>query len=291
MVVDLGLVVEYQLLAWNGVAQVRFQRGPFQHGHLHGGIEEAQGIASHRLGFVHGQVRLLEQIVDAGQIAHEERRADTRGAAVSNLVEPVGLAQFLQYLVADDIDLGRRLFRIHMQVRQHDDELIAAQAGHGVACTHAADQAPRDLIEQQVAHVVSKRVVERLEIVQIDEQDGAMVAAAQAGLLRLLQAVQQQDAVGQLGELIEEGQLLYLLLCLLALGPPQAVPFLYDQQPERAEDGDQTEQDALRIQAVAPRREQDLGVAAHGDAQRRAEEGRARWHMALGDHALLVGAW
>jgi len=62
------------------------------------------------------------------------------------------------------------------------------------------------------------QVVEGLEVVEIQIDQGSMVVAALAVAHRLLQVLPQQAAVGQVGERVVEGQLADLLLQALALG-------------------------------------------------------------------------
>ena len=95
-----------------------------------------------------------------------------------------------------------------VQVFQHHHELVAAQTRHGVAFAHTRLQALRNLLQQQIADVMAKRVVEGLEVVQIDEQQRAFSAAAPTGSQCLLQPVQQKPAVGQAGERIIEARCL-----------------------------------------------------------------------------------
>ena len=68
-------------------------------------------------------------------------------------------------------------------------------------------------------------VVEVLEMVQVQVQQGAVLAAARTGGHALLQPVVQQAPVGQTGEWIKEGELVGLLLGLLAVSDvaPDAV--------------------------------------------------------------------
>ena len=69
--------------------------------------------------------------------------------------------------------------------------LSAAETRQGVLGAHMAAQAFGDLLQQLVAHVVAKGVVEVFEIVQVDKQQCALLQAA--GMLGqgLLQAVEQ----------------------------------------------------------------------------------------------------
>ena len=83
--------------------------------------------------------------------------------------------------------------------------------------THAASP-PCDLDQQLVAHVVAAGLVEDLEVVEIDEQKRPFSPATAAARQRLLQTVQEQATVGQLGQRIVVGEVLDLLFRRLALG-------------------------------------------------------------------------
>ena len=104
------------------------------------------------------------------------------------------------------------------QVLEQDDELVSAEAGDGVAVGCAGGEPPGDLDQQLVADVVAAGLVEDLEIVEIDEQERPFSPAAPAARQRLLQTVQEQATVGQLGQGIVVGQMLDLLFRRLALG-------------------------------------------------------------------------
>ena len=78
-------------------------------------------------------------------------------------------------------------------------------------------QAPGHLHQQQIAHIVAQGVVERLELIQINEQQRPVVARALTQHHGLLQAVEQQAPVGQAGERVIEREMADLFLGLLAL--------------------------------------------------------------------------
>ena len=63
-------------------------------------------------------------------------------------------------------------------------------------------QACRDRLQQLVAGFVAERVVDVLELVEIDEQHGAGVAVAAAARQQLLDAVADQRPVGQPGQAV-----------------------------------------------------------------------------------------
>lgn len=64
----------------------------------------------------------------------------------------------------------------------------------------------RHLLQQLVAHFMAERVVEHLELVQVQEQQRPGPAFARSQHRGLGQAVQQQAAIGQAGQRIVEGQ-------------------------------------------------------------------------------------
>ena len=91
------------------------------------------------------------------------------------------------------------------EVVHQDDELVAAPARHRVARPHRGLQALRDHAQHLVADVVAEAVVDALEAVEVDEQQRHQAAAADRPGECLLQAVEQQGAVGQAGEEVVGG--------------------------------------------------------------------------------------
>ena len=72
-----------------------------------------------------------------------------------------------------------------VDARQHDRELVAAQPGDDVLRAHGMPQPAGDGDEQRVADGVAERVVDDLEVVDVDEQHaeraGAVRELARAG--------------------------------------------------------------------------------------------------------------
>ena len=73
-------------------------------------------------------------------------------------------------------------------------------------------------LEQRIADVVPKGVVDDLESVEVEEQDRHQAINALGVGQRLLQSFEQQHAVGQAGEHVVVGKVTQSLLRLLALG-------------------------------------------------------------------------
>ena len=114
--------------------------------------------------------------------------------------------------------LGGRVLLILAQAFQHHHEFIATQATHDILLAHVGDQALGHLDQQPVADIVALRVVQGLELIQVQDQQRAELAAAMAGAQGLAQPIHQQAPVGQPGERVEIGQVADLLLHPLALG-------------------------------------------------------------------------
>ncbi len=141
---------------------------------------------------------------------------------------------------------------------QQDGELVAAEPGDHVAISDAQGEAPSDLGQQGVAGVVAEAVVDRLEVVQVDEQHGDPVATLP--LEGGCGALAEQHPVGQAGEVVVDGFVAQLLLP--ALQRPH--------QPEHAGQDEDEEQGGRR------RGDQAVGFVAPEEVDgRHAEGGRA----------------
>ena len=209
----LRLVVQQQLLLGQCGAQVGLQRGAGRHFGLHLFLKKAQCVAPGGFGLEHGQLCLLEGLFTlCHRRAAKQRDADPgRGVMVNLLQLKVGLER-ANDVVAHALCLCGGLQLVFGQVLQHHHKLIAAQPCHRVAIAGAAAQALRHLHQQSVTLLVAQGVVDRLEIVQIHKQQRVFARMPRAGVQRLIQPVQQQPAVGQMGQLVVERQVVNLLL-------------------------------------------------------------------------------
>jgi hypothetical protein len=97
---------------------------------------------------------------------------------------------------------------------QQDGELVAAQPCHRVARAHAAAEPVRELLQEAVADMVAQRVVDLLEAVEVEEEEGQGPAEAQG----VLEPLAQQAAVGEPGQRVVQGLVAQPLLLRLALG-------------------------------------------------------------------------
>ena len=110
---------------------------------------------------------------------------------------------------------GRVRRLVHLR---HDDrELVAAQPRHRVRLARATAQPIGDQPQQLVADGVAERVVDALELVEIETEHGQALAAFDA-LELVLQHVAQQHAVRKIGQRIVPRHVRDAFLGALALG-------------------------------------------------------------------------
>ena len=115
-------------------------------------------------------------------------------------------------------DLPGGLEGTGVQAFNEQHKLIAAQAGNGVAFAHGRTQTLADLYEQHIALLMAQDVIDALEIVQIHEHQGPVVAGLGTGFDGMLQAIEQQTAIGQLGQRVVKRQVANFFLGRFAAG-------------------------------------------------------------------------
>ena len=146
---------------------------------------------------VHGEVGTLQDLVDALFAAVEDDDADACRSEMPQFAEHELLAEFRQDTVARGDGAQRGVGGIRSAVLEHDHEFVAADARYQIPRLDAALEPGRDLRQELVAHIVALRVVQRLEIVQVDEEQRAVVAMPFASLRHLRHAVEEHAPVRQ----------------------------------------------------------------------------------------------
>ena len=94
---------------------------------------------------------------------------------------------------------------------------VPKQPGDRVTFTRTAQQAATNFRQQQIADFVALGVIEHLEVVDVDEQQGGLTSTMVARVQNLSHPVDQQATVGQGGERVIKGQLVDLGFVFLAL--------------------------------------------------------------------------
>ena len=98
-----------------------------------------------------------------------------------------------------------------------DGELVAAEPGHEIGFAHAGPEADRDRFQQFVADHVSERVVDALELVDVDIKHRKLLAGR--GVRQFaLELLVEQRAVRQIGQRVVMGEVGDPFLGAVALG-------------------------------------------------------------------------
>ena len=93
-----------------------------------------------------------------------------------------------------------------------DGELVSAEARGRIGRPYGFEQTDRDLLQHLVAGGVAEAVVDRLEVVEVEEDDGDARALARRARQCVLDPVGEQRAVGQAGHCVVERLVCQLLL-------------------------------------------------------------------------------
>ena len=108
--------------------------------------------------------------------------------------------------------------RIAGDVADQNTELVAAQAGHEVLVAEGLGEPRPDGREEPVADVVTERVVDLLEVIEIHQHHREAPVVGGRFLDRLPQLEPEQQAVGEARQMVVE-RLVLVLALLLARAP------------------------------------------------------------------------
>jgi len=90
-------------------------------------------------------------------------------------------------------------------LREQNDELISAVTANRIAGTNRSQQARGDPPEQLVTGRVPKRVIDGLEAVKVEVEQGELRSHPRRVCHCLVKTIQQQEAIGKAGERVEVG--------------------------------------------------------------------------------------
>ncbi|CAH0316216.1 hypothetical protein SRABI128_04690 [Microbacterium sp. Bi128] len=146
-----------------------------------------------RLGRVHGRVGLHDQVID-GLAGFRDPQADARSAGDFQVPDVEALAECLEdpvrYPACPD----------QIGLRQHDGEFVAAKARHGVSLADGVLEPACDGPQDVVAGAVPQGVVNALEGIEIQNQEGRRHFAARRLRQGMAQDRVQCRPVGELGQ-------------------------------------------------------------------------------------------
>ena len=115
--------------------------------------------------------------------------------ADTKISSPSGQEQRLAQLLGEAAGDGRGV--AVLAGRRHDHELVATEATERLARFEPLEEPGRDLLQHDVADGVALGVVDHLEAVEVEEEHGHPTAVGAHPVERLLDALPQQEPVGQ----------------------------------------------------------------------------------------------
>ena len=136
--------------------------------------------------------------------------------AVTRRLTPSSVRLFVAHRL--DHHAGHPLGTLAVGGRQQDRELVAAEPGHEVGLAQRPAQHDRRRHDELVAGVVAAGVVDLLEVVEVEQQQGAAGPGAGAQVEVLGERRVEPAAVGQAGEHVVVGEVREPLLVAPPLG-------------------------------------------------------------------------
>ena len=201
-VVDDRLIGDPQAVVLDRGAQLVFQELALDQVRIHRRVVDAGSIAALVLRPVERQIGMAHDVGRAADILVDDGDADA-GADDDGLIgDGVGRAD------GGDHARGDRLQGRVIEAAGGDDgELVAAEPGDHVVATQGAGEPLGDAADELVADRVAERVVDILEVVEIDVEHGRGRTALAHLLDHGLEPLAEEDAIGQPAKGIVQGEM------------------------------------------------------------------------------------
>src|SRR3984893_2958387 len=164
---DLRLIFHKDLFRADGGAQIVAQADARAHLGVHRIGEEAIGAPPFGLGAVKRYVCPSQQRFRVGGIGSEDGNTDADAASDLVAADDVWLVQAGEEPPRHEAGLVRVL-----DAGLHDGEFVAAEAGDGVAVAHGTAQSLGHQLEECVADRMSQRIVDVLEVIEVEIEHG-----------------------------------------------------------------------------------------------------------------------
>ena len=203
------LIVDDELLGFEGVLELVTERSCGEITGTQFGAEHPPTALAAGLRRVHRRIRLSEQVVEPFAV-RERGDADAHTDRDVARGERPGTFELPHDPLGDQRGSLERLL-------QHDPELVATESSDGVDLAQRVTKPPGDVDENLVSGLVAKRVVHRLETVEVQVQDRDRGSLPAGSSERMFQLLHEQRAVRQPGERVMEREILQLVPAQLQL--------------------------------------------------------------------------
>ena len=231
--IDQRLIVQFEGALRQRRAQIRLQFAAKIGLLLHRGIEEAIGPAAGRLRRIHREIGVLQEIEQIGAVARRDRDAD---AGIAGKLVAVAVERGAQRLIDPRDQRVNVLGALDAVLK--DGEFVPAEAGDEIFRSDRLAQPLRHALQELVADQMSQRIVDALELVDVDVEDRELASLGfQQQPFRM---ALEQRAVRQIGQRVVMGEMLDPGLVAPPFGDvfqrrgPAAVRRALEDQPDRA---------------------------------------------------------
>ena len=201
------LVVEHEAMsALDGLAEAAGHRDLLQRS-VSGRAIERVTVTAGFLHRVHRNVSVLEQrraVVGVARIdADADARADVDLDSLDEERRPEAPAQRVRHDLGSTHESGL-LGRVALEVGKKDQELIAALTCDNVRLSDRGAQPRSDCFEQFVAGGMPEAVVDQLEVVEVDEENGCAFARSTCPRKSRIQMLEKRSSVRQARQRVAE---------------------------------------------------------------------------------------
>ena len=212
--VDLGLVVEHELVVFKRLANPHQAFMAAAHAAVLIGIENLVAILARQLGLVHRLIRLTQQLIGIHVVVLRVERDAQAGRHLQHVLpDPHRLRRGIEQAIQHG-QAGRYV----VKVDQHHDELVAAEPCQRISLAQGLAHAAGQRNQQLVACFMAVGIVDTLESVEVEIPHRQQLFAPERLGHRLAETIPEQDAVGQHCQQIEMRHVFELLLMLLHRG-------------------------------------------------------------------------
>ncbi len=206
--------MQLELVLLHGAAQVAFDLLARAGDLAHLRIEEAVAVAAGGFRPIEREIGHLQQIVGFGPVLERQRDADAGADVDVAAVDLERLAQHLDNALRQEFG-GLALVAF---AGLNDGEFVAAEPGQYVGLAQQRFQSSRHFDQQRVAGGMAERIVDLLEAIEVQQENGERLLQAALPRRGFLDFLDQSGAVGQSGQRIMVRQKSNALLGFLAFG-------------------------------------------------------------------------
>ena len=166
---DPRLEIELELTALQSALDIGFERTSLLDQFVHAPAVGSERVPTGLLGVIEGDVSTADQFVELARMLRAKRTTDADTAFDAFALAGVkGLPEGFDQAATEIFALG-----FEMAIAEDDRELVTAEASRHVGGTECCGQTPRRLSDHLVASRVPVKIVDVLEMVEIDQKNPA----------------------------------------------------------------------------------------------------------------------